>query len=271
MGVSRSGYYKWLSHKDKLNSYEEKRLIVKEAIKIIHDKHKTYGYRNIASNLRKTKELWVSDYTCHKLCKELKIRSIARKTYRKSGEESIKYPNIIKGKWNAERPFEIIVSDSTYIYSNGKGYDWTFYIDTFNNEIVASDIRLSKHGCGIENHFAAYKQLLKEKIKRGYKDLETIVHTDQGTVYSSIAFNKLHRNYNIIRSMSRAGTPTDNPIIESLNGWIKEELYKDFNIRASTNIEEDIKKYIKYYNTKRHSYALKYKTPVQFRTELGFK
>ena len=28
--------------------------------------------------------------------------------------------------------------------------------------------------------------------------------------------------------MSRAGTPTDNPIIESLNGWIKEELFLDF-------------------------------------------
>ncbi len=29
--------------------------------------------------------------------------------------------------------------------------------------------------------------------------------------------------YNIIRSMSRIGTPTDNPIIESKNGWLKTE------------------------------------------------
>ena len=271
LSVSRSGYYKWLSRKDRLNRYEEKRLIVKEAIKIIHDKHKVYGYRNIASYLRESKELWISDYTCHKLCKELNIRSKARKTYKKPGEESIKFPNIVDGKWNAKRPFEIIVSDSTYIHSNGKGYDWTFYIDTFNNEIVASDIRLTKHGCGIENHHLAYKKLLKEKIKRGYKDLETIVHTDQGAIYSSAAFNKLHENYNITRSMSRIGTPTDNPIIESLNGWMKEELYIDFKIYKSENIVRDINNYIDYYNTKRHSYTLKYKTPVQYRTELGFK
>ena len=30
--------------------------------------------------------------------------------------------------------------------------------------------------------------------------------------------------------MSRAGTPTDNPIIESLNGWIKEEMKIDENV-----------------------------------------
>ena len=29
--------------------------------------------------------------------------------------------------------------------------------------------------------------------------------------------------------MSRAGTPTDNPVDESLNGWIKEELFPDFD------------------------------------------
>ena len=29
---------------------------------------------------------------------------------------------------------------------------------------------------------------------------------------------------------SREGTPTDNPIIEALNGWMKEELYLDFGL-----------------------------------------
>ena len=55
----------------------------------------------------------------------------------------------------------------------------------------------------------------------------TVLHTDQGAVYSSRAFSRTHSNYNIIRSMSRAGTPTDNPIIESLNGWMKAELILD--------------------------------------------
>ena len=40
----------------------------------------------------------------------------------------------------------------------------------------------------------------------------------QGTVYGSQAYNDLIANPVIIRSMSRAGKPTDNPVSESLNG-----------------------------------------------------
>lgn len=47
-------------------------------------------------------------------------------------------------------------------------------------------------------------------------------------ISKSRAFEEAHLNYNIIRSMSRAGTPTDNPIIESLNGLIKAEMACDF-------------------------------------------
>ena len=36
--------------------------------------------------------------------------------------------------------------------------------------------------------------------------------------------------------MSRSVTPTDNPIIESLNGWIKEEIKIDFNLKAVEDI-----------------------------------
>lgn len=45
-----------------------------------------------------------------------------------------------------------------------------------------------------------------------------ILHTDQGAVYSSRAFCHAHEHYIILRSMSRGGTPTDNPIMEALNG-----------------------------------------------------
>ena len=245
MNVSRSGYYKWLSRKGKINNYKKNRLALAEEIKNIHKHHSTYGYRSIAQNIR-NKTGWIfSNNLCHKVCKSLNIRSKARKTYIPRGEESITYPNIVNGNFNPSRPFEVVVSDTTIIHCRGKSYDWTYYIDVYNNEIISSDIQLSKHGNGINNHFNACKQFLEEKIKRGYKDLETIFHTDQGTIYSSKAFNKLHDNYTIKRSMSRAGTPTDNPVIEALNGWIKNELYKDFNIHvieAKRNINSNGKK-----------------------------
>lgn len=49
-----------------------------------------------------------------------------------------------------------------------------------------------------------------------------VLHTDQGSVYASMAYNELIKDTNIVRSMSRAGKPTDNPVNEALNGWIKE-------------------------------------------------
>ena len=70
--------------------------------------------------------------------------------------------------------------------------------------------------------------------------------------------------------MSRAGTPTDNPVNESLNGWIKEELLIDFNLKQCEDVPKLIDAYIYYYNHERPSYALKYKTPIQYNLELGF-
>ena len=70
--------------------------------------------------------------------------------------------------------------------------------------------------------------------------------------------------------MSRAGTPTDNPVNESLNGWIKEELFIDFDLKHCDNISKLIEEYVCYYNYERSSYALNYKTPIQYKIESGF-
>ncbi len=70
--------------------------------------------------------------------------------------------------------------------------------------------------------------------------------------------------------MSRIATPTDNPVLESINGWIKDELMIDFNMKYSEDIQQTIKDYVKYYNETRTAYALKYKSPVQYRTEQLF-
>ena len=112
--------------------------------------------------------------------------------------------------------------------------------------------------------------MLNTKIKRGYKDLETIFHTDQVAVYSSLSFNATFENTSIIRSMFRAGTPTDNPVIESKNGWLKKEMYIDFDINNYNTVQDFIKDIVKDNNEYRPSYALNYKTPVEYRTQLGF-
>ena len=70
--------------------------------------------------------------------------------------------------------------------------------------------------------------------------------------------------------MSREGTPTDNPIIEALNGWIKEELFLDFNLSTAEDVPSLLNNYVEYFNYERAAAALNYKSPVQYKTELCF-
>ena len=132
----------------------------------------------------------------------------------------------------------------------------------FNNEIVGSNVRESLHGNGVINHKEAVNDMLNNKIKRGYENLETIVHTDQGAVYSSVSFNNIFNSYSISRSTSRTGTPTDNPVIESKNGWIKKEMYIDFDTNNYNTVQEFIDDIVWDNNNYRPSYALKYKTQL---------
>ena len=241
-------------------------------IKDIHTRKPSYGYHRINAIIRRETGWIVSDNLVHKVCKLLNIKSKTRHyKYRKPGEESIKYSNQICGNWNTTRPFEKIVSDTTTFWFRKRKYDWTFYLDVFNNEIVGYDVRDSMHGNGIINHREALNDMLNNKIKRGYKELETIVHTDQGSVYSSVSFNNIFKSYMVTRSMSRAGTPTDNPVIESKNGWIKKEMYIDFDINNYNTVQEFIDDIVWDNNNFRPSYALNYKTPIDYKTQLGFK
>ena len=103
-------------------------------------------------------------------------------------------------------------------------------------------------------------------LTKGSKE-PTVLHTDQESVYASMAYNDLIKEYNIQRSMSRAGKPTDNPVNESLNGWIKEELFMDFKIDHCRSREEFIaviEGYVEFYNKRRPCYALGYDTPDNY-------
>ena len=150
-------------------------------------------------------------------------------------------------------------------------YDWTYYVDAFDDSIIGSDVKHFYHGVSMSNHKSVLDDMLNNKIKRGYKIQETIFHSDQGTVYSSVTFNNAHKDYIIKRSMSRIETPTDNLIIESKNGWLKKEMYIDFNQNDYDTVEKYTNAIIYDHNYLRPSYALKYKTPIEYRTQLGFK
>ena len=267
MSVNRSGYYKWLARKDKPNRYEQNRVLLTKLLIEEHKKHKSKGYHYLAHVIRKHTGWVFSDNLAHKCCKYTGIRSKTKRGYRSSkGDESVKFPNKVRGRWNATKPLEIVVSDLTCIYHKGIRWEWTYILDTYNNEIIASSLTR------IQNSNIPYYECLRQLTKRVKEQpYPVILHTDQGSVYSSTGFYLAHKDCTTIeRSMSRVGTPTDNPVIESINGWIKEEFRYDFDLRNVQSFPEFIDNYIHYFNYERLSWKLNYKTPVQFRIEQGF-
>ena len=266
MSVNRSGYYKWRNRE--INNYERNRRDLAELVKKEHGKHPSYGYHALAKVIRDDTGWIFSDNLCHKVCKYEGIKSKCRHyKYRNTGEEHVTYPNLIRNNWKTSSPLQKIVSDMTVIRHRGRPYEWTFFLDTYNNAIVASDIS-GKPG-DPKPYFNCRDRLL-ELLKREESTEPVYFHTDQGAVYSSASFNQAFLNHNIFRSMSRVGTPTDNPVIESVNGWIKAQIHSDYRINDYDRIEDFIDEYIRYYNYERPMYKLNYKSPAEYTLSQGF-
>lgn len=265
MGVNRSGYYKWRKRKDILNRYEQDRRLLTQLLTEQHARFPSYGYHRLASVIRAQTGWLFSDNLAHKCCKQAGIRSKARHyRYQRPGAEHLVYPNKVNGNWNAKRPLELIVSDMTCLKHKGRWHEWVYILDTFNNEIISH--HLARKPGDTKPCFQCLDDL-KQKID---EQTPVVLHTDQGSVYSSRAFAKAHGEYTIFRSMSRVATPTDNPIIEAINGWIKQEMYLDFKIHQCTNLQAFLDDFVQYYNYFRPAYALNYKSPIQFKSEQGF-
>lgn len=205
----------------------------------------------------------LTDRYVHECCKQGGIKACQNRIrYRRPKEESVTFPNLVRGIWEASKPCEIIVSDMTCFYHKGVMHELTLYIDTFNNEILSYGLS-AKRG-DKRTYYDGLSAILDQMGEA------SVLHTDQGSIYSSLSYNEVLKKHGILHSMSRRGTPTDNPIIESLNGWIKDEMFLDFKMKSCDDINRFIREYIYYFNYERPAYSLQYKTPVQFRTERGF-
>lgn len=262
MEVSRAGYYKWLNKK--ATKKDIRRAEAVELVTKIHAEHKSHGYRWTAAYIRINCRKKISDNFVYKIYRiyGLKAETKHRTKYRPRKVKD-RYPNLIFSTWDTvDRPRQVIVSDMTAFWASYQYWELTMYFDVFTKQILSWS--LSYNRGDRRTYINGLKDLLE--LLEGVPSEEniTVIHTDQGAVYSSVAYNELIKDPNIYRSMSRAGKPTDNPVNESLNGWIKEELFTDFNLEKSKDVPALIDRYIKFYNGMRPCYALGYDTPNHY-------
>lgn len=262
MGVSRAGYYKWKNRGKP--AYQDKRELVIALVTKVHRDHPSHGYRWVSAYIRINEGISFSDNYVYKAFRFLGFRSETKhKEHSRPRKEKDKYPNLIYTTWDTvDRPRQVIVSDMTVFHVWIFYIEVTFYFDVFTKQILTW--KMAERRGDRKQYIDGMEDIVN--LLRGSKE-PTIVHTDQGSVYASVAYNDLIKNENIQRSMSRAGTPTDNPVNESLNGWIKEELFMDFHLDdcySRDEIQQTIERYVNFYNKQRPCYAIGYDTPDHY-------
>lgn len=221
------------------------------------------GYRQIRDTLLLQTGWMVCDLSVWRSMRRLQFHGYIRKSQYPSrpGSEHDMHPNLLNRDFHASKPLQKVASDITYIKYGGKWFYLVCYLDLFNNEIVEWQLSDS-----FDNLFViqSAKRLLEKAQCTGYPIL---LHSDQGNQYSSAGYQALLREYNAIQSMSRAGTPRDNAVMESFFGRFKDVLRFQYRYWEHDNLTVVISDTITYFNSVRPVRKLKGKPPVQFRIE----
>ena len=262
MGILRSSVYSWKKHLSNPSSRTKNFVSNIQLFQEYHLRFPSHGYRWLNAKIRLDTGLVLSDPYAHKCCKTAGIKSKAKHyKYKKPGDPYRVFPNLLLSEMQIDGPLQCIVSDMTAFYVKGVYYELTLYMDLWNNEIVSHSLS-SKRGDRM-TYISGLEDLVE--LKKQHPEYQMILHSDQGSVYASKAFNELLPMYGITRSMSRAGTPTDNAAMEAINGWIKAELFMDLHVTGENTVEKEIDEYISFFNEQRPAYSLNYLTPKQYR------
>lgn len=205
-------------------------------------------------NLLEQEGIILSATTIHKyMNKELGLKSVTRKkkyVYNKGNEAYGVFPNLLNQDFQASRRNEKWCIDFTYLFlANGsKRYNCTI-IDLYDRRVVAS-----------VNGNRINTQLAKETVVKALKNVDgetgMILHSDQGSQFTSKEFIEFCAELGITQSMSRPGCPYDNAPMERYFNTLKAELINLHSYRTEQEMFSSINSYAYgWYNNKRpHSY-----------------
>ncbi|WP_233637997.1 IS3 family transposase [Thomasclavelia ramosa] len=160
-----------------------------------------------------------------------------------------------------QAPRLIILTDITYLFygrTRRKAY-LSVMKDCFTNEILAYVVSESLE---VDFVLETVQQLMK-KHGDTLKTNQTIINSDQGSHYTSVAFQQLLKDNELRQSMSRKGNCWDNAPQESFFGHMKDEI----NIAENTVFKElgaIIDDYMDYYNKERYQWDLEKLSPEEY-------
>ena len=212
VGVSRQAYYKGLKRQETVWEYHDQQL--KERLRYWFDfHHQGIGAGNLLINLQCDKmiDFPVTFKMVRRVMRELGLKCQIRVKKRKRVKQQEQYlqDNVLNQNFNVDAPNQVWLSDSTELVYGINGEHkmrLSGVLDLYGRRLLAFNLSVTETS-------AAEIQVFHRAFETAGK-VHPLVHTDRGSAYTSGAFNNFLNRYEVIRSMSRPGTPYDNAPME---------------------------------------------------------
>lgn len=256
--VSRSGYYDWIK---RMANNDKDEVIATEIAKCQKQTKGTYGYRRVKIWLLRETGLVINHKSVLRIMNKYGLLSEIRKPrplYMRQ-QAFCRYENKLNRDFRADKPNVKWVTDVSYIPTK-QGFLYLSAIkDLYDNFIVAYDMGT------VQDNALVYRT-----VKKAKKEVAggLILHSDQGFQYTSHGYTKLLKEYNILPSMSRAGTPLDNACAENFFSILKSECINRRIIASFDEARNLVENYIEFYNYRRIQLKTKL-TPFEKRCQFG--
>jgi len=239
--VSRSGYYAWVKRREQPDRDET----LGNLIRVCQENTKyTYGHRRVKIWLLRETGLVVNKKAVLRLMRKYNLLAQIRRPrplYQRQQQMKV-YENRLSRNFHADRPNQKWVTDISYLHTKKGILYFSMIKDLYDNFIVAYDIG------SVQDNALVYRTL--QKARKEVAD-GLILHSDQGFQYTSLGYLNLTKEYGILPSMSRAGSPLDNAPAENFFGIFKTECFYRQNIASFDQARQLVHEYIHFYNYER--------------------
>lgn len=257
LGVARAGYYAWLEHPISDRAQEDERLLRLIRASFLAS-HGIYGAPRILLDLRERGET-CSKHRVERLMRENGLRALHGYRTRQLPAPKVPalIPNILQRQFTASRANQAWVTDITYIRTWQGWLYLAVVVDLFSRKVVGWATKPTIHK---ELVLEALRTAVRRRRPRG-----AIIHSDQGTQYSSDAWRRFCKAHHLEPSMSRKGNCWDNAVVESFFSSLKKERIKKRIYATRDAAILDVADYIDgFYNPKRRHSHLGGTSPDEF-------
>jgi putative transposase len=258
-GVSKSGYYGFV---EPTNTNLVTELKDEEDFELIMKAYRYKGFNKGAKQLKMTLEnqfdIVMNLKKIRRLMKKFGLFCPIRKAnpYKrmaKAMKTSHVAPNKLERKFKEGSPNQILLTDITYLtYDLNQRAYLSGIKDGVTNEVHGYKVSRSLDISFVENSM--------NQLKKITLDPSALINSDQGTHYTSHAFQRCIKELGIEQSMSRRGNCWDNAPIESFFGHMKDEINL-VNCKTFEEVEKVVDEYMDYYNNYRYQWSLNRMTP----------